>query len=143
MVSQDALLDDIPYVDNRFTVHPDAEGNHRISCGVCPQSIRYGMGFEDVDYAKDTFRRYHMSQHAPGRVPDVRHLTVTYTGTCSACASPLECELFGGDRLWCDKCGATWDQYGTQGRTYRKEDWPGDVYPPEDLQDEDDDYPSY
>ena len=137
MVSQDALLDDIPYVDNRFTDKPTPDG-YRLTCEVCGRSINYGRGFENkLEDARDSFRSHHMTQHAPGRVPDVRHLTVTYTGTCSVCDSPLECELYGDDRLWCDKCGATWDQYGTQGRAYRKEDWPEDVYPPEDFQDED------
>ena len=92
MTNQDALFDDVPYVDNRFT-DKALPGGYRMTCGLCGRSINYGLGFEDVEKARESFRSYHMTQHAPGRVMDVRHLTVTYTGTCSVCESPLELSL--------------------------------------------------
>lgn len=92
----------------------------RLQCrvGDCSYSCRYGKGFEDHDYARETFRRTHTAQHAPGKTPDIQHLEVTYSGWCTNCGSHFEYDDYEGEgRIWCDECPASWTTEGWDGRT--------------------------
>ena len=94
-----------------------------LTCQVqnCLQVARYDTGFEGptgFEMARQHFDR-HLAQHAPGRTPDVL-LSVTYSWRCSACGKHITIEDADPDvdeRLWCWNCGASWDTYGTNGRT--------------------------
>lgn len=96
----------------------ESDGRLTLSCNNqnCRHSCTYGAGFEDHDKARGAFSR-HTDQHAEGHTPDV-WMTTTYSGYCSSCGRRFEYEPDGDDeRVWCNHCSASWDIYGTDGRT--------------------------
>lgn len=78
----------------------------------------------EVENALMIFRDRHLPQHEPGRTRDVI-LETTVSGHCSNCGRNFSWPLMDGERIWCTRCGASWDEYGTDGRT--------DIEPPEDY----------
>lgn len=100
------------------------EGYVSMTCAVpeCEYSINMGKGYEDPAYRLESFKRDHLSQHLPNRTPDIPFVDVRYSGTCTNCEGYVDCYPMGGERIWCDDCGATWDLYGRAGRTDEKLD---------------------
>lgn len=71
----------------------------------------------EVEKALNGFRNGHQAQHAPGRTRDVM-LEIVATGHCSNCRRSFTWILEDEDtRVWCTHCGASWTQWGTDGRT--------------------------
>jgi len=96
------------------------EGKIHLTCTVerCHYSCTYGGGFEGeegFEKARQSFITNHLDQHAEGKTPDV-WLRVTYEGSCSRCGRRFEYEQGDTERVWCE-CGASWNTYGTDGRT--------------------------